>query len=105
MNFVNTLYKICMKNRLKETTGSEKKRIEHGLFLERNKSIGDIIESMNVIHKALMDNRNVSQRVVEEIMKDIQDNFKNTQVDLYGQKVDMDFMRKHGKVIKENQEI
>ena len=95
-----------MKNVLKDTTGNEENNsIKNGFVLDETKALQNIVDSMNIIHDSLMHNTDISQKAFEKTMKGPQENFKSTQIDVYGQKVDMEFMRKHGKEIGENKKI
>ena len=95
-----------MKNILKDTTGNENNNsIKNGFVLESKEAIDNIVVSMNVIYELLLSNTDVSEKYLQEIMGDIERDFENTQINLYGQKVDIEFMRKNVKEMKENKKI
>ena len=95
-----------MVNILKETTVEvNNESIKNGFILERNESMQNIIQNMNHIHDALMSNTDISEKTMQKMMETIEGNFESSQIDLYGQTVDMEFIRKHGKEIEANKEI
>jgi hypothetical protein len=94
------------KNKLQDTTGSEKNNHkENELVLVNNKESQCIINDINSTYEALMRNQNISKKSLKNTIQNIQDNFENSQFNLYGQIVDIQFIKKNRKEIQENKNI
>jgi hypothetical protein len=94
-----------MKNTLQETTGSKNTHEEKGVVLVNNPESQKMINEINSIHDVLMSNQDITEKALQKIIKSIQGNFENSQFDLYGEIVDMQFVKKHGKEIEKNKDI
>jgi hypothetical protein len=94
-----------MKNALQETTGSKNNHEENGVLLVSNQESENMIHDMNSIYDVLMKNKDITQKSLQEIINSIQDNFGNSQCDLYGEMVDMKFIKKYGEEIEENKDL
>ena len=93
------------KNILQETTSSKDTHQENGVLLEKNQGLKNIVNELNKIHEIIIKNQDISHEDSQQIMKSIQENFENTQFNICGEIVNINFIKKHGQEIEQNKDI
>jgi hypothetical protein len=94
-----------MKKTLQDITEYKNTHLENDLILVKNQESLKLVNNINSIYEALISNKDITKQTLQEIIKSIQENFKNSQIDLYGTTVDIPFIKKHEKEIQENKDI